>query len=197
METKKPEFAQTVWKTLSNINLESKVLHKKNSQPYLPWAVAWQMLMEYYPSSSYEFGKVHYYGNKTCEVSITVTCKQGSDELTRSMSRPVHDEAYNSIVNPTSTQINMAKMRCLEKCIAMFGLGIRLHVAGESFISNIAEDKAPLHQKFASELSMLNSKEDVMSWYANKQAEFKDDKEILKIVIDARHNRLSQFSKVD
>ena len=51
---------------------------------------------------------------------------------------PVMDNRNNAISNPTSRQISDAKMRCLVKCIAMFGLGHYIF-AGEDLPSEKKE----------------------------------------------------------
>jgi hypothetical protein len=63
---------------------------------------------------------------ETVEVSVSVSVKG----ITHTMWLPVMDNRNKSIVNPTSRDISDARMRCLVKCIAMFGLGIYLY-AGE------------------------------------------------------------------
>ena len=43
---------------------------------------------------------------------------------------PVMDNRNKAVVNPTSRDVSDARMRCLVKCIAMFGLGHYIY-AGE------------------------------------------------------------------
>ncbi|ORF23838.1 hypothetical protein BGI15_03235 [Snodgrassella alvi] len=195
MSAKERDFAKTVWDTLSRADIQKFIFYKNGILPYLPWAVAWQILMHHFPLSNYEFGKIHYYSNQTCEVSVTVTCKNGTETLTRSMTQPVYDDHYNSIINPTSAQINIAKMRCLAKCIAMFGLGISLYASSESFSSRHEEAFTEQVQTFLDELSTLNTKNEVMTWFNNKRNTPDINKETLKCAINAREIKLSQLNK--
>lgn len=195
MSAKERDFAKTVWDTLSHADIQKFIFYKNGILPYLPWAVAWQILMRHFPLSNYEFGKIHYYSNRTCEVSVTVTCKNGTETLTRSMTQPVYDDHYNSIINPTSAQINIAKMRCLAKCIAMFGLGISLYSSNESFSSRHEEAFTEQVQTFLDELSTLNTKNEVMTWFNNKRNTPDINKETLKYAIKAREIKLSQLNK--
>ena len=115
----------STWKTLSAIDC-SKHVEKKGNLSYLSWAWAWQTLMEHYPDSTYTFSDPMTFCGETVEVSVSVSVKG----ITHTMWLPVMDNRNKSIVNPTSRDISDARMRCLVKCIAMFGLGIYLY-AGE------------------------------------------------------------------
>ena len=116
---------KSVWATLSSIDCSDKV-EQKGKLTYLSWAWAWQTLMENYPDSTYEYGCGSRLENETAEVNVSVTV----EGVTHSMWLPVMDNRNKSIVNPTTRDISDARMRCLVKCIAMFGLGIYIY-AGE------------------------------------------------------------------
>ena len=116
---------KSVWATLSSIDCSDKV-EQKGKLTYLSWAWAWQTLMENYPDSTYGYDCGSRFVNETAEVNVSVTVKG----VTHSMWLPVMDNRNKSIVNPTTRDISDARMRCLVKCIAMFGLGIYIY-AGE------------------------------------------------------------------
>lgn len=120
MTTKK-----SVWATLSAIDCSDHI-EQKGKLNYLSWAWAWQKLMENYPDSTYEYAEPSFLENGTVEVSVSVTV-QG---VTHSMWLPVMDNRNKSLTNATTRDISDARMRCLVKCIAMFGLGIYIY-AGE------------------------------------------------------------------
>ena len=115
----------SIWKTLSAVDVSDHI-EKKGNLSYLSWAWAWGVLMEKYPESEYEFAEPIYYSDGTCEVWVSVTIS----EKTRKMWLPVMDYRNKSIPNPTSRDISDARMRCLVKCLAMFGLGHYIY-AGE------------------------------------------------------------------
>lgn len=130
MPTQKTEsFPRQVWENLSAINVNEKA-EKKLGLTYLSWAWAWSVLMENYPESSYEFALEKYFQDGTCEVGVTVTVKDGENEISRYMWLPVLDHKNKPIPNPNAFDINKNKMRCLVKCISMFGLGLYIY-AGE------------------------------------------------------------------
>jgi len=131
MTAKKTElpFIAEVWGTLSSINCNEQT-HEKNGLTYLSWAWAWGILMEYYPESEYEFSKPKYLPNGTVEVWVTITIKQGLNSAKRRMWLAVMNYKNQAVVDPDSTAISNTRMRCLTKCLAMFGLGHYIY-AGE------------------------------------------------------------------
>ena len=140
---------ETVWKTLSSIDVSSKA-EKKGNLTYLSWAWAWGELMNHYPQATYTFTEWEYpngqsyvtrdiliYDDGTCSVE----CELRIGDLVRRMWLPVMDHMNKAIANPTARSISDTKMRCLVKCIAMFGLGHYIF-AGEDIPQ--ADDKPPV-----------------------------------------------------
>ena len=136
----------TVWNELSQVDC-SEHTEKKGKLTYLSWAWAWGVLMEHYPTASYKFESFFvdqegtvldtmFYPDGSASVHVTVSI----GELTRSMWLPVMDFKNNAIANPNSRQISDAKMRCLVKCIAMFGLGHYVY-AGEDLPPSSDEEE--------------------------------------------------------
>lgn len=129
-----------VWDNLSKIDCSDKV-EKKMNLSYLSWAWAWGVLMEHYPQASYLF----YQGEddvpyvKFPDGTAEVRCRVSIDNLTREMTLSVMDNRNNAIQNPNSRQVNDTKMRCLVKCLAMYGLGHYIY-AGEDVPSSDKEE---------------------------------------------------------
>lgn len=99
---------------------------------YYKWSACWRELVKKYPNSTYSFkefdrdGKIYdvmYYADQSASVHCTVTV----NGISREMWLPVMDYKNKSIPNPSSRDINDAKMRCLVKCVSMFGLGFDLY----------------------------------------------------------------------
>ena len=122
-------FAREVWTTLAAVDCADKI-NKKGKMSYLSWAWAWAQLMNHYPESNYSFDSPVVDAAGSVEVWCHVTVKDGDKELTRSMWLPVMDFKNNSVINPTSREVSDNRMRCLTKCIAMFGMGHYIY-AGE------------------------------------------------------------------
>jgi len=123
-----------VWTTLSAINVNEHT-EKKNGLTYLSWAWAWATLMREYPEATYSFGD-----NEVLSDGTVIThCTINIGELERSMWLAVMSGYKNAPVeNPSATQVANTRMRCLTKCMAMFGLGHYIY-AGE----DLPEDDEP------------------------------------------------------
>ena len=122
-------FAKQVWDTLSKVDC-GKHIEKKGNLSYLSWAWAWAELMRHYPESSYSRLPDTRYPDDSVEVGFTVTVSDGEKLLSREMWLPVMDNKNNAIKNPDARKISDSRMRCLVKCLAMFGLGHYIY-AGE------------------------------------------------------------------
>ena len=213
----------TVWDELSQVDC-SEHTEKKGKLTYLSWAWAWGITMEHYPTASYKFESFFvdqegtvldtmFYPDGSASVHVTVSI----GDLTRSMWLPVMDFKNNAIANPNSRQISDAKMRCLVKCIAMFGLGHYVY-AGEDLPpssdeeeetkevekeTKVTEEELPVnYEKFSESLIETATKmEETVSgleslWKSNKDTikELKaKDEELYKKLVRAFAERRSQM----
>jgi hypothetical protein len=128
----KPETFDDIFKKLSAIDV-SEFTALKMGLTYLTWSQAWQFVLENYPSATYQFedfGGVPYlqYPDGSAEVRVRVVIESHE----RHMWLPCMDNKNNAINQPNSRQTNDSKMRCLVKCLAMFGLGLDVYGAKES-----------------------------------------------------------------
>jgi hypothetical protein len=121
-------LATNIWKTLSAINVNDHI-EKKGNLSYLSWAWAWEQLMNHYADSYYYFDEKDF-ADGSKEVICILTIHEGEDSVCRQMWLPVMDHRNKAIINPDSRQVSDAKMRCLVKTLAMFGLGHYIY-AGE------------------------------------------------------------------
>ena len=179
MPTKELTY-KDVWDNLSKIDCSDKV-EKKMNLSYLSWAWAWGVLQEHYPQSTYLF----YQGEddvpyvKFPDGTAEVRCRVSIDNLTREMTLSVMDNRNNAIQNPNSRQVNDTKMRCLVKCLAMYGLGHYIY-AGEDVPSSDKEEPkddkgeewADLFVKSFLDLAKLQkTKEGMTSYYKSNTAD--------------------------
>ncbi len=109
---------------LLKINVNDHV-EKKGNLSYLSWAWAWAEVLKIDPAARYTVHEwsdmpVCYLKNGTALVKVSVEIK--GDIKTCLL--PVMDNRNRSIVDPDSFAVNTAIMRCLTKCIALFGLGL-------------------------------------------------------------------------
>jgi len=139
-----------IWADLSAINVNEHV-QKKVNLSYLSWTWAWSTLMSKYPESYYVF-EDHSENDGSVMVECVLTIHEGEEVATRTMWLPVMDHKNKAIINPNSRDISDTRMRCLVKCLAMFGLGFYIY-AGEDIPQ--AEKNAVITDKQLKELSDL------------------------------------------
>lgn len=132
----------SIWATLSQVDVTDRI-EKKQNLSFLSWAWAWGTLMEHYPQAEYSFQEPAEARN---DGSVMVYCTVTIDGLSRQMWLPVMDFKNQAISNPDAVQVNKARMRCLVKCLAMFGLGHYIY-AGEDLPSAEADKAAELEKK--------------------------------------------------
>ena len=104
---------------------------RKGNLTYLSWAWAWAEVLKIDPTARYTVHEwadmpVCYLRNGTAMVKVSVEIK--GDIKTCLL--PVMDNRNRSIADPDSFAVNTAIMRCLTKCIALFGLALYIF-AGE------------------------------------------------------------------
>ena len=113
---------KSVWATLSAIDCSAHIA-KKGQLSYLSWAWAWQTLNEHYPESTFEYFDPTFFENGTVEVSVAVTV----EGKTHKMWLPVMGNRNEALVSPDSRAISDSRIRCLVKCIGLFGLGLYIY----------------------------------------------------------------------
>jgi len=123
---------------LLKINVNDHV-EKKGNLSYLSWAWAWAEVLKIDPAArwyAHEYGDrpAMYLPDGSAMVKVSVTIKGD----TKTCVLPVMDNRNRAIQNPDAFSVNTAIMRCLAKCIAMFGLGLYIY-AGE----DLPEGSAP------------------------------------------------------
>jgi len=132
--------SKSVWETLSKIDVNEHC-DKRGKFTYLSWSWAWATLMDHYPCSTYSFEPPVFFADGSCEVWVTI----GVDDVEHSMWLPVMDYNNKAVFNPNSRDISDTRMRCLTKCMAMFGLGHYIY-AGDSMPQTEPEPSYTLDQ---------------------------------------------------
>ena len=161
--------AEDVWNTLYNVDV-SKFVKEKNNLIYLPWNQAVQLMMQSYPQWHYEFSddEIHPDG------SMTVHCTVVISNLAKRMWLPVMDYRNRAIKNPNAKDISDSKMRCLVKCIGMFGLGFRLYegkVQPEDTWYDVVVDEIDEPVKDKPAKKSKKKEEEVLDIYCNNKAQ--------------------------
>lgn len=190
--TQTPRQMPDIWGVLARINVNDHV-EKKQGFSYLSWAWAWGVLMEHFPDSKFSFerfqdgSEVFRYPDGSAEVRCALTI----NGITRTMWLPVMDHRNSAIKNPDARAVNDAKMRCLVKAMALFGLGHYIY-AGEDLpdpskaVSNTPADKREASvdpvTELRSAISAAKTIDDLKSAFtkASKYARNRNDDALLK-----------------
>lgn len=141
--------AGDIWQTLSSIDCSEHV-EKKGNLTYLSWAWAWGIMMQHYPQMQFTFDEHEREPDGTMSVRVSVII----GPVHRQMWLPVMDNRNKPIPNPNAFAINTAKMRCLTKCFALFGLGHYIY-AGEDLPSGVQEEERKVSEQQIIELVEL------------------------------------------
>jgi len=142
-----------VWAELSPINVNEHV-QKKGNLSYLSWTWAWSELMKRYPESYYVFQD-----NRLEDGSVMVECvmtiHEGEEVATRTMWLPVMDHRNKAIINPNARDISDTRMRCLVKCISIFGLGFYIFAGQDIPQAEVEEQSQPIDKAQAQRLNEM------------------------------------------
>jgi hypothetical protein len=100
---------------------------KKGNLTYLSWAWAWAEALKADPEVVYDVavfdGKPYMDVNGTAMVFVSVKMFN----ITRTCQLPVMDFRNKAIPKPDAFAVNTAIMRCMTKCLSLFGLGLYLY----------------------------------------------------------------------
>ena len=127
---------------LLKINVNDHV-ERKGQLSYLSWAWAWAEVLKIDSAARYT---VHEYDNlpavylKDGTAMVKVSVEIRGDIKTCLL--PVMDNRNKAIANPDAFAINTAIMRCMTKCIALYGLGLYIY-AGEDLPPDAEINKPP------------------------------------------------------
>lgn len=149
MSNKKSLFQTAYEIDLTSFLKESdKPTHDGKTIMLLPWATAHRLMQDVDPNYFWEFerdsdgNECHYYRNGTAEVRIKMTV--GNKTIHRSY--PIHSN-WESIKNPTATEIHTAKQRCRVATMAEFGLNLKNYEEIDIVEDESDIDKEPVVKK--------------------------------------------------
>ena len=99
----------------------SKHVEKKGQFLYLAWAHAADILLQHDPNATWEYKEPQVFND-----TMMVFCTVHAFNKSMTMQLPVLNYKNQAIKNPNAMDVNTAMMRCLAKCIALFGIGLHL-----------------------------------------------------------------------
>ena len=158
------EFKE-IWDKFSQIKKEDLPLAKKGNMnlDYLSWAHALHLAIDSFSNLTFHCDKERAYDDGSMMVFASITI----EEHTREMWLPVMDNKNNSIINASSRQVSDNKMRCLVKCLALFGLGLNVY-AGEDLKyldEETPQKKEPVKEKAPSKEAEKTAEDSVHKSY--------------------------------
>lgn len=139
-----------IWQTLSAIDCAPYV-EKKNGLSYLSWSWAWGVLMQHYPEATYSFPKPDTMPDGT----VMVYCEVKIGECSRTMWLPVMNHKNQAIPNCDSFALNTAMMRCLVKCLSVYGLGIGIYAGTDLPFAEAERLYSPITSEQHAELTQM------------------------------------------
>ena len=152
---------------LINVNEHTE---KKGRFTYLSWTWAVDQLLQNDPSATWTFGDPVYF-NETLMVFCTVSAMGKS--MTCQM--PVIDSRNKAIPNPNAMDVNTAMMRCLTKCISLFGIGLYIY-AGEDLPNEEPVDLTSQAETWCLAIDTAKDIDELKVIYGNAYMQLSKDK---------------------
>lgn len=162
---------------LINVNEHTE---RKGKFTYLSWTWAVDQLLQNDPTATWTFGDPVYF-NESVMVFCTVTAMGKS--MTCQM--PVINNMNKAISNPNAMDVNTAMMRCLVKCISLFGIGLYIY-AGEDLPDEDIPDLTILAKEWATEINVCKTIDDLKRVYGTAYSAVAKDKNAVQIIADAK-----------
>ena len=162
---------------LINVNEHTE---KKGKFTYLSWTWAVDTLLQNDPSATWTFGDPVYF-NESVMVFCTVTAMGKS--MTCQM--PVLNNMNKAIPNPNAMDVNTAMMRCLVKCISLFGIGLYIY-AGEDLPDEEPVDLEEKADKWVLAISGTKTMDELKEIYGAAYKALSKDKVAVEKIASAK-----------
>ena len=162
---------------LINVNEHTE---RKGKFTYLSWTWAVDQLLQNDPSATWTFGDPVYF-NESVMVFCTVTAMGKS--MTCQM--PVINNMNKAIANPNAMDVNTAMMRCLVKCISLFGIGLYIY-AGEDLPDEEPVDLAEEANKWVLAISGTKTMDELKEIYGAAYKALSKDKVAVEKIASAK-----------
>jgi hypothetical protein len=162
---------------LINVNEHTE---RKGKFTYLSWTWAVDQLLQNDPTATWTFGDPVYF-NESVMVFCTVTAMGKS--MTCQM--PVINNMNKAISNPNAMDVNTAMMRCLVKCISLFGIGLYIY-AGEDLPDEEVPDLAIEADKWLLAISGTKTMDELKEIYGAAYKALSKDKLAVEKISSAK-----------
>jgi hypothetical protein len=177
-------------KTFNELRLINVNEHtdKKGKFTYLSWNWAVDQLLQNDPSATWTFGEPVYF-NESVMVFCTVTAFGKS--MTCQM--PVINNKNMAISNPNAMDVNTGMMRCLTKCISLFGIGLYIY-AGEDLPDEEPVNLAVEAANWVEAIGNCDSIELLKDVYGNAYKTLSKDKSALELINKAKDDQKTKIT---
>ena len=162
---------------LINVNEHTE---RKGKFTYLSWTWAVDQLLQNDPTATWIFGDPVYF-NESVMVFCTVTAMGKS--MTCQM--PVINNMNKAISNPNAMDVNTAMMRCLVKCISLFGIGLYIY-AGEDLPNEEVPDLTAEANLWVDSIMDCKSIDELKVTYGKAYAALSKDKLAVEKIASAK-----------
>ena len=162
---------------LINVNEHTE---RKGKFTYLSWTWAVDQLLQNDPTATWTFGDPVYF-NESVMVFCTVTAMGKS--MTCQM--PVINNMNKAISNPNAMDVNTAMMRCLVKCISLFGIGLYIY-AGEDLPDEEIPDLTAEANLWVGSIMDCKSIDELKVTYGKAYAALSKDKVAVEKIASAK-----------
>ncbi len=176
-------------KTFNELRLINVNEHtdKKGKFTYLSWNWAVDQLLQNDPSATWTFGEPVYF-NETLMVFCTVTAFGKS--MTCQM--PVINNKNTAISNPNAMDVNTGMMRCLTKCISLFGIGLYIY-AGEDLPEEESIDMTESALQWVDSIKICTTIDQLKETYAQAYKFLAKDKSAVATISIAKDAKKAEL----
>lgn len=182
------------YKKLRKVDVTNHI-EKKGRFSYVSWTWAVDTLLLNDPEATWSYEPETVYPDGT----MMTHCAVFAFNKRMEMQLPVLDHRNKPIANPNAFDINTARMRCLVKAIALFGIGLHVYAGEDLPPGDSAQDIS--NNKFwkdcvnkAADQETLDKCNQFESWFKTEAKERNLSKDDVAVFEDALNNRKSQLA---
>ena len=172
---------------LRTINVNEHT-EKKGKFTYLSWTWAVDQLLQNDSTATWTFGEPVYFAE-----SLMVFCTVTAFGKSMTCQMPVIDSRNKAIPNPNAMYVNTAMMRCLTKCISLYGIGLYIY-ANEDLPSEEPVDLTAEAENWVTAISNCDSMELLKDVYKNAYNTLSKDKSAVAKISAAKDAKKEQLA---
>ena len=170
---------------LINVNEHTE---RKGKFTYLSWTWAVDQLLQNDPSATWTFGDPVYFNE-----SVMVFCTVNAFGKSMTCQMPVLNNMNKAIANPNAMDVNTAMMRCLVKCISLFGIGLYIY-AGEDLPDEEVPDLTAEANLWVGSIMDCKSIDELKVTYGKAYAALSKDKLAVEKIAKAKDTKKGELA---